>query len=139
MVLRMADGETEAGVMPGEELLAAMGAYNEEMIRAGVFLTGEGLKPSRDGARVHYSRGRRTVVDGPFTETKELIAGFSLLQAPSKEEAIEWLKRWPAIDAHGELELQLRQVFAAEEFLDQYSPQLREEEERLRAQIAREA
>ena len=116
MILRKADRATEAGVMPNEELLAAMGAYNEEMMRAGVLLTGEGLQPSSKGARVNYTKGKRTVIDGPFTEAKELIAGFTLIQVKSKEEAIAWVKRWPALDGDGEVEIEVRQVFAADEF-----------------------
>ncbi len=101
--------------MPGEEILAAMGAYTEEMIKAGVFLAAEGLHPTSKGARITYSRGKRTVIDGPFTEAKELIAGFSLIQAKSKEEAIEWARRWPAMDSNGEFELEIREVFGADD------------------------
>ena len=116
IIFRMADRDTEAGVMPSEELLTAMGQYNEEMIKAGVMLTGEGLQPSAKGARVNYVRGKRTVVDGPFAEAKELIAGFTMIQVKSKEEALEWVKRWPALDGDGEVELELREVFAGDEF-----------------------
>jgi hypothetical protein len=137
MVLRMADIETESGaMMPSEELLTAMGHYNEEMIKAGVMLTGEGLQPSAKGARVDYQRGKRTVVDGPFTEAKELIAGFSLIQVNSKAEAVEWVKRWPAMDANGEVELQVRQVFGPEDFGPEFTPEMRAAEERQRAQLA---
>ncbi len=136
MIFRMADRDTEAGVMPSEELLAAMGAYNEEMMTAGVLLAGEGLQPSAKGAKVYYSGGKRTVVDGPFTEAKEVIAGFSVIQVQSKEEAIEWVRRWPSLDANGEVELRIRQVFTADEFASQLPPELKELEARQRAQIA---
>jgi len=135
VIFRMADKDTEAGVMPSEELLAAMGAYNEEMMKAGVMITGEGLQPSSKGAKVTYSGGKRAVIDGPFTEAKELIAGFSVIRANSKEEALDWVKRWPAEDARGELELRLREVFMSEEFGAQLPPELREHEERQRAQM----
>jgi hypothetical protein len=137
MILRMADKDTESGApLPSEELLAAMGAYNEEMIRAGVMLSGDGLQPSSKGARVTYSRGKRTVVDGPFTEAKELIAGFSVIQVKSKAEAIDWAKRWPAQDANGEAELRIRQVFLADDFSAQLPPDLREADERVRSQVS---
>src|SRR5581483_5954876 len=100
MILRKADEETEAGALPDEELLTAMGKYMEEMANAGVLLGGEGLKPTSQGVRVHFSGGKPTVLDGPFAETKELIAGYCLIQVKSREEAIEWVKRWPPIDAH---------------------------------------
>jgi hypothetical protein len=132
VVFRMADAETEAESSPADldELYAAMSAYNEDMIKAGVMLTGEGLKPTSEGFRVKYTNGKRSVVDGPFTEAKELVAGFTHMQVDSKEEAIEWLKRWPVQDANGEVELQLRQVIGAEDF--DISPELRAEEDRLR-------
>jgi hypothetical protein len=136
MILRMADKDTEAGSMPSEPLLAAMGAYNEEMMRAGVFLTGEGLYPSAQGAWVDFVRGKQTVIDGPFTEAKELIAGFTLIQVKSKEEAIAWVKRWPALDGGGEVELKVREVFAADDFGAELTPELRELQERQRAQVA---
>jgi hypothetical protein len=132
MMLVKADDDSEAGVLPSEELLAKMGQYNEELVKAGVLLAGEGLQPSAKGARVRFSGGQRTVTDGPFTEAKELIAGFWLIQVKSKEEAIEWAKRVPF--AEGEIEL--RQVFEAEDFGPALTPELREQEERLRAQIA---
>jgi hypothetical protein len=130
MVLVKASEETEAGVMPSEELLAEMGKYNEELVKAGVMLAGEGLHPTSKGARVRFSGGERTVIDGPFTETKELIAGFWLIQAKSREEAIEWVKRAPM----EETELEVRQVFEADDFGDEFTPELREQEERIRAQ-----
>jgi hypothetical protein len=116
MIIRKADKSTEAGALPSEELIAAMGRYNEEMVRAGVMLVGEGLQASSKGARVKFSRGKPAVVDGPFAETKELIAGYSILQVGSKEEAIEWVKRWPAIDGSGEVEIEVRQLFELEDF-----------------------
>jgi hypothetical protein len=136
MILRRADQQTEAGVLPDEKLLAAMGAYMEDLVKAGVLLAGEGLHPTSKGARVKFSGGKPTVIDGPFTEAKELIAGFALIQAKTKEEAIEWVKRWPALDADGEVDIEIRQVFEAEEFGPEFTPELREAEERLRAQVA---
>jgi len=133
MVLVKANEETEAGVMPSEELLAAMGKYNEEMVKAGVLLAGEGLHPSSRGARVKFSGKERNVVDGPFAEAKELVAGFWLIQTKSKEEAIEWVKRCPN-PMEGESEIEVRQVFEAEDFGEEFTPELREQEERIRAQ-----
>ncbi len=134
MLLLKADENTEAGVLPSEELLAEMGRYNEELVKAGVLLAGEGLHPSSKGARVKFSGAKRTVIDGPFTETKELIAGFWLIQVKSKEEAIEWVKRCPN-PLDGEAEIEIRQVFEAEDFGEAFTPELREQEERLRAQL----
>jgi hypothetical protein len=129
-----ANSDTEAGVMPSEELLAAMGKYNEELVKAGVMLAGEGLHPSSKGARVKCSKGKITVTDGPFTETKELICGFWLWQVKSMEEAIEWAKRIPnPHDEEGEVEI--RQVFEASDFGEEFTPELREQEERLRRQL----
>ena len=136
IVFRMADRNSEAGIMPSEELLAAMGAYNDELIQAGVMLAGEGLQPSSKGARVYYSMGRRTVVDGPFVEGKDLIAGFTMIRAGSKQEALEWARRWPAIGLESEVELQLRQVFSPNEFGAELAPELREAEERQHQRIA---
>ncbi|MCX9190953.1 dehydrogenase [Carbonactinospora thermoautotrophica] len=135
MLLLKADKNTEAGVLPSEELLTEMGKYNEELVKAGVLLAGEGLHPSSKGARVKFSGGKRTVIDGPFTEAKELIAGFWLIQVKSKEEAIEWVKRCPN-PLEGEAEIEIRQVFEAEDFGPALTPELREAEERLRAQVA---
>jgi hypothetical protein len=135
MVMVKATPESEAGVMPSEELLAAMGNYNEELVKAGVMLAGEGLHPSSKGARVRFSGKDRSVVDGPFAETKELVAGFWLIQVKSREEAIEWVKRCPN-PMEGESEIEIRQVFEAEDFGDVLTPELREQEERLRAQAA---
>jgi len=135
MVLIKADKDTEAGVMPSEQLLAAMGQYNEELVSAGVMLAGEGLHPSAKGKRVRFSGEQRTVIDGPFAETKELIAGFWLWQVRSMDEAIEWIKRCPN-PTGVEAEIELRPVFEAEDFGAEFTPELRAQEERLRAQIA---
>jgi hypothetical protein len=132
MMMVRANQDSEAGVMPGEELLAAMGKYNEELANAGALLAGEGLHPSSRGARVRFSGERRTVLDGPFPE-KELIAGFWLIQAGSLDEAIEWAKRCPN-PMEGDSEIEIRQVFEAEDFGESLTPELREQEERLRAQ-----
>ena len=134
MIIRKADKDTEAGVLPSTELLAAMVKYNEELVKAGVMLQGEGLQASSKGARVKFSKGKPTVMDGPFAETRELIAGFSMIQVKSKEEAIEWVKRWPGIDGHGEVEIEVRQVFEAEDFGPALTPEIRKQEESLRAQ-----
>jgi len=135
MILLKADRNTEAGVMPGEELLSAMMRYNEELAKAGVLLAGEGLHPSSRGARVRFSGDRRMVIDGPFAETKELIAGFWIFQVESLEEAIEWVKRCPN-PLEGEAEIEIRRIFEAEDFGEAFTPELREKEERLRAQSA---
>jgi hypothetical protein len=135
MVMIKADKNTEAGVMPSEQLLAEMGKYNEELVKAGVMLAGEGLQPSSKGARVKFSGSKRTVIDGPFSEAKELIAGFWILQVKSKQEAIDWVKRCPN-PLEGESEIEIRQIFEAEDFGAEFTPELREQEERLRAQIA---
>ncbi len=135
MVMVKADKSTEAGVMPSEKLLADMGKYNEELVKAGVLLAAEGLQPSSKGARVKCSGAKRTVIDGPFTEAKELIAGFWLIQVKSKEEAIEWVKRCPN-PLEGEAEIEIRQVFEAEDFGAEFTPELREQEERLRKQVS---
>lgn len=132
MILVKADKDSEAGVLPDEKLLADMGRYNEELVKAGVMLAGEGLHPSSKGARVRFSGSTRTVTDGPFAETKELLAGFWLFQVKSKEEAIEWVKRAP-FGAGAEIEI--RQVFEADDFGPALTPELREAEERLRAQL----
>jgi hypothetical protein len=137
MVIVKATKNSEAGVLPSTELLAAMGKFNEELARAGVLLAGEGLQPSSKGARVKFSGGKRIVTDGPFPETKELIAGFWLWQVKSKEEAIEWVKRCPDPMPGEESEIEIRQVFEAEDFGPALTPELREQEERLRAQAAK--
>ena len=136
MVLIKANQDSEAGVLPSEKLLTEMGKFNEELVKAGVMLAGEGLHPSSKGARVRFSGEKRTVIDGPFAETKELIAGFWLLQVKSKEEAIEWVKRCP--NPMGvEAEIEIRQVFEAADFGAEFTPELREQEDRLREQIPR--
>ncbi|HEX5437325.1 MAG TPA: YciI family protein [Gemmatimonadaceae bacterium] len=134
MIIRKADKETEAGVMPSEQLLTDMMKYTEEMVKAGVMLQGDGLQPSSKGTRVKFSGGKPNVTDGPFAETKELIAGFAIIQVKSKGEAIEWAKRWPASDAHGNLELEIRQIFEVEDFGAELTPELRERDERMRAE-----
>ena len=134
MIIVKATKESEAGIMPSEQLLAAMGKYNEELAKAGVMLAGEGLQPSSKGARIKFSGTKRTVVDGPFAEAKELIAGFWLIEVRSKEEAIEWVKRAP--NPHeGESEIEIRQVFESEDFGEEFTPELREQEERLRKEV----
>jgi hypothetical protein len=134
MVIVKADNNSEAGAMPSEQLLTDMGNYNEELVKAGIMLAGEGLHPSSKGARVRFSGDKRTVIDGPFAETKELIAGFWLWQVKSREEAIEWVKRCPNPMPGTESEIEIRQVFEAEDFGAEFTPELREQEERLRAQ-----
>jgi len=139
MVMIKANADSEAGLMPSEQLLRDMGNYNEELVKAGVMLAGEGLHPSSKGARVRFSPdGKTTVVDGPFTETKELVAGFWILQVKSKEEAMEWVRRVPNTD-NVESEIEIRQVFEAEDFGDEFTPELREQEDRLRAEAAKNA
>ncbi|MEN2507442.1 YciI family protein [Stutzerimonas stutzeri] len=135
MVMIKANQDTEAGVMPSEEVLAAMGQYNEELVNAGVMLGGEGLHPSSRGARVRFSDGQTSVVDGPFAETRELIAGYWLFQTGSLQETIDWVKRCPA-SAIGDSEIEIRQIFEAEDFGAEFTPELREQEERLRARIS---
>jgi len=136
MVMVKATKDSEAGVLPDEKLLADMGKFNEELVKAGVMLAGEGLQPSSKGARVRFSGAKRTVIDGPFAETKELVAGFWLWQVKSKEEAIDWVKRCPNPFPGTESEIEIRQVFEAEDFGAEFTPELRKQEERLRAQVA---
>jgi len=135
MVIVKATKNSEAGAMPSEQLLAEMGKYNEELVKAGIMLAGDGLHPSRSGKRIRFSAGKRTVVDGPFTETKELIAGFWIWQVKSKEEAIEWVKRCPNPTGI-EAEIEIRRIFEAEDFGAEFTPELQEQEARLRAQLA---
>jgi hypothetical protein len=135
MVMVKATPASEAGVMPSEKLLAEMGKFNEELVKAGVMLAGEGLHPSSRGARVRFNGDKRTVIDGPFAETKELIAGFWILEVGSKEEAIEWMKRCPNPFEEGESEIEIRQIFTAEDFGAEFTPELRAQEDRLRAEI----
>lgn len=134
MVIVKATADSEAGVMPSEELLAAMGRYNEALVEAGVMQAGEGLHPSSRGARVRFSGSQRSVVDGPFMETKELIAGFWIFQVSSLQECIDWVKRCPN-PMPGDSEIEIRQIFAAEDFGAEFTPELREQEERIRARI----
>jgi hypothetical protein len=134
MVMIKADKDTEAGVLPSQELLAAMGKYNEELVKAGIMLAGEGLRPSSKGVRVRFSGSQRTVIDGPFAETKELLAGFWLWQVKSMDEAIEWLKRCPN-PTGAESVVEIRPVYEAEDLGEAFTPELREQEERLRVKI----
>ena len=135
VILRKADWETENGVPPSERLLADMLQYHEALVRAGVMLAGEGLQPTSRGIRIRFSGGRPHVVDGPFAHAKELIAGFTMIQVKSREEAIEWGKRWPASDGHGEVELELRQVFEPADFGYTSAPDLRQSKEHERARV----
>ena len=135
MIIVKATPDSEAGVMPDEKLLAAMGKYNEELVNAGVMMAGEGLHPSAKGAKVRFSGSRRTVVDGPFAEAKELIAGFWIFNVKSLEEAVDWVKRCPN-PMMGDSEIEIRQIFEAEDFGAELTPELREQEERLRERIA---
>lgn len=136
MVIVKGDKDYEAGAMPTEDELAEMGKYNEDLAKAGVLLAGEGLHPSSRGARVRFSGSKRTVIDGPFTETKELIAGFWLLQAKSLEEAVEWVKRAPNPFRGKESEIEIRQVFEADDFGAEFTPELREQEKRIAERVA---
>jgi hypothetical protein len=133
LVMVPASKESEAGVLPDEKIIGEMQKFNEEMVKAGVMLAGEGLQPTSKGARIKFSGGKTTVIDGPFTESKELIAGFWLIQARSKDEAIAWMKKAPF---GGGVEIEIRQIFEAEDFGAQLTPELREKEERLREKIA---
>ena len=135
MVIVRATKDSEAGALPSEELLTAMGKYNEELAKAGILLAGEGLQPSSKGARVRFSGAKRTVIDGPFAETKELIAGFWLWKVKSKEEAIEWVKRCPN-PMPGDSEIEIRQVFEAEDFGEQFTPELKEQAGRVYTQAS---
>ena len=135
MVIVKATEQSEAGEMPSEQLLSEMGKYNEELVKAGIMLAGEGLHPSSKGKRVRFSGDKRTVIDGPFAETKELVAGFWLWQVRSMDEAVEWLKRCPNPHPGVEAEVESRPVFEAEDFGPEFTPELREQEERLREQI----
>ncbi len=136
MVMVKASKDSEAGVMPTEQELAEMGKFNEELVNAGIMLAGEGLQPSPKGGRIRFSGKNRTVIDGPFAETKELVAGFWILQCKSKEECIEWMKRCPNPMPNEDSEIEIRQVFEGEDFGDEFTPELRAQEDRLRAQAA---
>ena len=135
MVIVKATKDSEAGALPSEELLTAMGKYNEELAKAGIMLAGDGLQPSSKGARVRFSGPKRTVIDGPFAETKELVAGFWMWKVKSKEEAIEWVKRCPN-PMPGDSEIEIRQVFEAEDFGEQFTPELKEQAERVYTQVS---
>jgi hypothetical protein len=137
MILVKATKDSEAGIMPDQKLLADMGKFNEELVKAGVMLDGEGLHPSSKGARVRFSGGKRTVIDGPFPETKELIAGYWIWRVKSKEEAIEWVKKCPNPMPNVESEIEIRQVFEAEDFGAEFTPELREQEAKVRAEAER--
>ncbi len=138
MVIIKATKNSEAGVMPDEKLLTEMGRYNEELVKAGIMLAGDGLHPSRRGKRVRFAGGKKTVVDGPFTETKELIAGYWIWQVKSMEEAVEWVRRCPDPMPGEESEIEIRPVFEAEDFGAEFTPELREQEDRLRAELERQ-
>jgi hypothetical protein len=136
MLIRKADAETEAGILPSTELLAAMGEYIGGLAKSGVLLSGDGLQASSKGARVKFRGGKPTVTDGPFTETKELVAGYCIIEAPSLAAAIDVARQWPGIDGNGEVELEIRPFHSAEDFGEAMTPELRAEEERMRAELA---
>ena len=136
MILRKADQQTEAGALPDEQMLTVMGNYMQEISDAGVLLGGEGLKPTSESARVKFTKGTARVIDGPFAETKELIAGYLLLEARSMDEAIAWAKKWPALDAQGEVELEIRPLFEEDDFGEDFTPELRKQEADMRAKAA---
>ena len=136
MIIRRADQQTEAGAMPSEKMLTLMGNYMKEISDAGILLAGEGLKPSSEGARVKFTNGKPRVIDGPFSETKELIAGYLLIRADSKEDAIAWAKRWPALDLEQNVELEIRQLFEEDDFGEEFTPELRKQEADMRAKAA---
>ena len=137
MIIRKAADKTEAGLLPTEQELTEMGNYTESLAKAGILLAGEGLMDSSKGARVKFAGGKPSVIDGPFAETKELIAGYLVIEVKSFQEAIEWAKRWPAWEGDGEVELEIRRVFEADDFGEEFTPELREREERIRAVAAR--
>ena len=136
MIIRRADQQTEAGAMPSEQMLTLMGNYMKEISDAGLLLAGEGLKPSSEGARVKFTNGKPRVIDGPFSETKELIAGYMLIRADSKEDAIAWAKRWPALDLEQNVELEIRELFEEDDFGEEFTPELRKQEADMRAKAA---
>jgi hypothetical protein len=137
MVIVKASKNSEAGVMPSEKLLADMGKFNEELVKAGIMLAGDGLRPSKDGKRVHFSNGKKTVTDGPFSETKELVAGFWIWQVKSMDEALEWVRRCPDPMPGEESDIEIRPFYEMEDFGAEFTPELRAQEERLRADIER--
>jgi hypothetical protein len=134
MIIRKADAETEAEAMPSTELIEQMTSFNERLVAAGVMVGGDGLKSSRHGAKISFSNGRPTIIDGPFAETKELIAGYTLIDVPSYEAALEWVKQWPPFDGHGNVQLELRQVITAEDFGEAFTPELQARERKMREQ-----
>jgi hypothetical protein len=136
MVIRKADAETEAGMLPSEKLIADMTAYNEKMVKAGVMQAGEGLAPSSQGARVKFRGGKPTIIDGPFAEAKELIAGFSILEAASLAEVLDWVRQWPQEDGHGEVEVEIRRILTAEDFGAAFTHELQQKDAALRAESA---
>jgi len=138
MIIRKADAETEAGVMPSEALASAMMAYNQQLVDAGIMVGGDGLMPSSRGARITFEGGRPHVVDGPFAEAKELVAGYTLIEVPSREAALEWALKWPVEDGHGNVELEIRQIVTIDDLGDAFTPELREKDERMRQQIAQQ-
>src|ERR1700709_1335613 len=133
LIIRKADAETEGADLPTEQLFADMGAYMEEMVKAGVLLPGDGLMPSRKGARVRFHGGQPTVIDGPFADTKELVAGFTIIKMASKEEAVAGVKKWPQLDGHGEVEIEIRQIYEAEDFGEAFTEERREQERKVLA------
>jgi hypothetical protein len=137
MILRKADPQTEAGVMPTRELLEAMGNYMNEMVEAGIVRGGDGLHASAKGKKVRFAGGKPTVIDGPFTESKELVAGYLLIEVPSMDEALAWMKRWPSVDGDGAVELEIRPLIEAEDFGEEFTPEMREMEERMREKAAK--
>lgn len=139
LIIRKADAETEAEKMPSEELIRQMTEYNEAMAKAGVLVTGEGLRASLQGARVKFRGGKPNVIDGPFAESKELIAGFSIIEVPSRDEAIAWVKKWPQLDGHGEVEIEIRQIFEAADFGEAFTPELQQREQAMRSAQAAKA
>jgi len=136
MIIRKADQLTESGAMPSEEILTKMGDYMQRMNEAGILLGGDGLRPTSEAARVKFTQGKPRVIDGPFSETKELIAGYCLIRVNSREEAIEWAKRWPAVDIEANVELEIRALYEADDFGEEFTPELRAQEERMRADAA---
>jgi hypothetical protein len=134
MIIRKADAETEAEAMPSTELIEQMTSFNERLVAAGVMVGGDGLKSSRHGARISFANGKPTIIDGPFTEAKELIAGYTLIDVPSYEAALEWVKQWPPLDGNGNVQLELRQVITAEDFGEAFTPELQAREQKMREQ-----
>jgi hypothetical protein len=139
LIIRKADAETEANVMPSEALIRAMTEYNEKLVKAGVMLSGDGLQPSSKGKRVRFTNGRPTIIDGPFSETKELVAGFSLFECASIDEAVAWIRQWPTEDGGGHVEIEIRQILTAEDFGEAFTPELQAREAALRKEIAGKA